>query len=259
MKINSDLIDQIVLPRRDSRKGENGKVLVIGGSKLFHVAPFWAAAAASKACDIVHFSSPYLLNNELMERRAKGVFWSGIVVPWSDVEHYIHEDDAILIGPGMERGDETKGIVNTLLQKYPNKKWVVDGGALQEVLPSLLTNSMIATPNHKEWEILIGKGGVREGVVVLKKGEVDEIVMGEKQYWVEGGSVAMTKGGTGDILSGIVAGLYAKSPALASCYVASLTNKKAGERLASSRGVFFDANDLLGVVGEELKNIITIL
>ena len=148
--------EQIVRARPESRKGENGKVLVIGGSQLFHAASFWSAAAASKIVDMVHFSSPVIENNELMRVRAKQKFWEGIVVPYSQVAHYVEEDDAILIGPGMERGEETRRIVNDYLAKYRDKRWVVDGGALQEVNPELLNENMICTPNAREREILGG-------------------------------------------------------------------------------------------------------
>jgi hydroxyethylthiazole kinase-like uncharacterized protein yjeF len=264
MNINQDIVRQIVLPERDSKKGENGRVLVIGGSSLFHAAPFWAAATASKIVDMVHFSSPYLLNNELMERRAKEAFWNGIVVPWEEVEHYIQEDDCILIGPGMMRASAqvtsekllgTREIVNDLLSKYPEKKWVVDGGALQEVEPTLLTKTMIITPNTKEWERLSGRVESGQVAAMLLKGEVDEIRVEGEVFRIEGGSVGMTKGGTGDVLAGLVAGLYAKSEALPSCYLASLANKRAGERLHLERGVFFEANELLAVVGIELNEI----
>jgi NAD(P)H-hydrate epimerase len=104
----TDYAKQIILPKPDSTKGENGRVLVIGGSKLFHAASFWSATMASKIVDMVHFASPMRENNELMRVKAKEKFWEGIVVPWEEVEHYISEDDCILIGPGMERGRDAK-------------------------------------------------------------------------------------------------------------------------------------------------------
>jgi NAD(P)H-hydrate repair Nnr-like enzyme with NAD(P)H-hydrate dehydratase domain len=79
----------------NSHKGENGRVLVIGGSKLFHAASFWSAAMASRLVDMVHFTSPVLENNDLMRKRAKDKFWDGIVVPHEEISHYIEEDDAI--------------------------------------------------------------------------------------------------------------------------------------------------------------------
>lgn len=236
-------ISEIVLPKQDSHKGENGRVLVIGGSELFHAAPFWAAEMASKMVDMVHFSSPTLQNNELMTQRAKEKFWEGIVIPWEEIDHYIEEDDCILIGPGMERGEKTKRIIDDLLSKYPTKKWVVDGGALQEVNPKLLTNSMIVTPNKREQEIL--GANIPPGVTVLAKGVVDEVVGGSEKIEVPGGSPGMTKGGTGDALAGMVAGFYAKSPAVASCVVASYVNKKAGEVASKKVGVFFSTSDII--------------
>lgn len=246
-------LSQIVMPSEDSHKGQNGRVLVIGGSKLFHSASFWSAHMASKIVDMVHFSSPVMENNELMRVRAKGKFWEGIVVGWEEVEHYIEEDDVILIGVGMERGEETRRIVNDLLSKYPDKKWVVDGGALQECNPKLLKESMIVTPNPREVSVLTEKLEVKKEdlhqvlpATILAKGRVDVVWGGGERVEIEGGSPGMTKGGTGDVLAGLVAGLYAKSPAFASCVVASQVNKLAGENLEKSVGVFFAASDLIG-------------
>lgn len=247
-------LDQIALPPINSHKGDNGRVLVIGGSQLFHAASFWSAAMAAKIVDMVHFSSPAIENNELMRYKAKEKFWEGIVVPWEEVSHYIAEDDVILIGPGMERGVETKKIVDNLLRLYPMKKWVVDGGALQEVDPMLLNICMIVTPNKREQEILGNK--VPLGVTVLAKGPVDRIFNGQQQEEVVGGSAGMTKGGTGDVLAGIVAGLYAKSEAFPAAVVASYVNKRAGEQLARNIGPFFAAADLLPAVQVELGKLL---
>lgn len=253
-------VKQIVLPQRDSHKGENGRVLVIGGSRLFHAASFWSACMASKIVDMVHFSSPAMENNELMRVSAKAKFWEGIVVPWEEVAHYIEEDDAILIGPGMERGEETKKIVDKLLAKYPDKRWVVDGGALQEVNPSLLNQNMIITPNKREQEILLNHYTIKPleqlEVTVLAKGMVDVISDGVDRIEIDGGSAGMTKGGTGDVLAGLVVGLYAKSPAMASCVVASTVNKRAGEELEQKVGMFFSASELIGEVQKQLGKML---
>lgn len=234
---------QIVLPEKNSHKGENGRVLVIGGSRLFHAASFWSASMASRIVDMVHFSSPAMENNDLMRIQAKSKFWEGIVVPWEEVSHYIEEDDAVLVGPGMERGEETKRIVNELLRKYPEKKWVVDGGALQEVEPKLLNPNMIVTPNEREQEILGDK--IPGGVTILAKGRVDVVTNGVDRVEIPGGSAGMTKGGTGDVLAGLVTALYAKSPAMAACVTAARVNKLAGEELEKRMGPWFGAGELI--------------
>ena len=139
---------QLKLPASDSHKGENGKLVFIGGSELFHAPMRWALDTASRFVDMLFYAS-VPQNNELIAE-AKGNFWNGIVVPQGQVEVYIDEADCVLIGPGMERDEETTEMTNTLLRTFPHKKWVVDAGALQMVNPELLTSSMIITPHQKE-------------------------------------------------------------------------------------------------------------
>lgn len=149
---------------KDSHKGQNGRMLVIGGSKLFHAAIFWSADVASRVVDLVHFSSPARENGEAVRQRAKQVFWDGIVVDWERVREYVKEDDCVLIGPGMPRDDgleegemRTVEVVDGLLSEFGDKRFVVDGGALQEVDPELLTRSMIITPHQGEFVRLLSK------------------------------------------------------------------------------------------------------
>lgn len=277
---NATNLTKLHVPQANSHKGDNGRVLVIGGSKLFHASIFWAAQAASKLVDLVHFSSPANENNDLVRYRLKQGFWEGIVVDWQDIEHYIQEDDAILIGPGMPRSNglypgetPTSEVVNTLALKYPDKKWVIDGGALQEIEPSLLNHNHIITPHQREWERLSGKkqeaesmeyekNGVEQveavkafsqthgGVTVLLKGSVDLVCQGEQCTAVEGGNAGMTKGGTGDVLAGVVAGLYAKNDALLSAQAASYLTKKAGEKAFEEKGYWFGAGELIDKISQ---------
>jgi len=279
-------MNKMIVPQEGVKKGENGRVLVIGGSKLFHTASFWSAGMVSRLVDLVHFSSPAMENNELMRVRAKSKFWEGIVVLWEEVEHYIEEDDVVLIGPGMVRAegaqangvqqmaygkweqwgqnDNTLEITNYLLDKYPEKKWVVDGGALQEVDVKLLNKNMIVTPNKRELEILYEKTGMQAvkdlarelGVVILAKGMVDIVTDGKEVVEIEGGSAGMVKGGTGDVLSGLVAGLYAKNGRMESAMLASRVCKRAGEKLEERVGPYFSASELLEAVPEVLWGIV---
>ncbi len=254
-------LQNIVVPKQTGVKGDHGRVLVIGGSKLFHAASFWSASMASRLTDMVHFTSPIMANNDLMRVRAKEKFWDGIVVPYEEVNHYIEEDDCILIGPGMERGATTKTIIDSFLFKYPTKKWIIDGGALQEVDPALLTSSMIITPNIKELSILTGKlehGHTKQlPCTILAKGPTDTITSSrisnlESRIAISGGSPGMTKGGTGDVLAGLLAGLYAKSSALPSCVVASYTCKLASETLEPQLGPYFSPLDLITQIPKTL-------
>ncbi len=275
-----ELIHRLTQPRRDSHKGQNGKLLVIGGSELFHASLIWSAEIASRMVDMVHVSSPAEVNNVLMRNRLKESFWNGIVVPWEHVEDYIQEDDCVLIGPGMVReegwmgaGDETKQIVDRLLKKFPKKKWVVDGGALQEVDQSLLTGSMLITPHLREWERLLdntehqitnNKSMTNDkitndqrlidfsikhnGLTILLKGAEDLIVQDKETVMVEGGNVGMTKGGTGDVLAGMVAALATTNDPWLAAQAGSVVNKVAGDRLYERVGQYYNASDLLAEI-----------
>ena len=271
-------LQQLQLPAPDSHKGQNGKLLVIGGSKLFHSSIFWSADVASKIVDMVHFSSPENENNELVRMQLKQQLWTGIVIDWSEVDGYIGEDDCILIGPGMERTPETKTIVDRLLQQHPDKKWVVDGGALQMVNPALLKNTCIITPHEQELKRLAAKITLTEHVsadsleeelseaqldvaldqllvqkvTILRKGHVDQVYSPSLKTEVSGGNGGMTKGGTGDVLAGLVAALYCATDATSAAVAGSYINKMAGDELYRTVGPFFNAADLVAQVPKTL-------
>lgn len=66
----------------------------------------------------------------------------------------------------------------------------------------------------------------------------------------------MTKGGTGDVLAGLVAALFCKNDALTSTVAASYINKKAGEDLFTKKGYWFNASDLADQIPETMKRLI---
>lgn len=284
---------QITLPDQYSHKGQNGKLLLIGGSNLFHAASKWSLDIASKFVDMVIYSS-VPSNNELIQEIKKD-FWNGIIVKREEIESYIEEVDCILIGPGMERAQptllsltseelekklqtvptaeewntNTELISNYLINKYPNKKWVVDAGALQMILPELLTSSMIITPHKGELERLEGTIQHRQkvdsdlssfdtllakGTSVVLKGPTDYVYVGNAVIEVTGGNPGMTKGGTGDVLAGLIAALYCVNEKEVAAVVGSYINKKAGEKLAEEVGAFFNASDLVEMVPKVLWN-----
>lgn len=235
-------LDQIKLPAPDSHKGQNGKLLIIGGSELFHAASKWSLDIASKFVDMVFYSS-VPSNNELV-KEAKANFWNGIVVPLTSLDDYVEEADCILIGPGMERAAKTAILVNNLLSKYSDKKWVIDAGALQMMEASLLNSHHIITPHQKEYQRLVN---VNKPTLLLK-GSIDKVFSQGKTIEIEGGNAGMTKGGTGDVLAGLVAALYCTHEAETAAVVGSFINKKAGESLYHRVGPYFNASDLVNEV-----------
>lgn len=248
-------LDNIHLPQAESHKGQNGKLLIIGGSELFHAASKWSLDIASKFVDMVFYAS-VPENNELI-REAKKNFWNGIVIERDAIRNYIEEADCVLIGPGMTRDEKTKEMVDQLITTYPQKKWVIDAGALQMIEPNLLNQNCIITPHRKELEMLLQKTSFAnlndlrqiaqnlEGVTILLKGVQDIVTDGTNWQTIEGGNPGMTKGGTGDVLAGLVAALYCQHDAITAAVVASYINKKAGDSLYTKVGTFFNASDLV--------------
>jgi len=268
---NPEELKKLHVPSKDSHKGQNGKVLVIAGSKLFHAASLWPLTVASRIVDMVFYSS-IAENNELV-LQMKEEFRNGIVVPRERLDDYILEADSILIGPGLPResgietgDDDTKILTESLLTKYNDKKWVIDGGSLQVISPDVLPSAAIITPHTKEFEKLFGttptQNSVAEmakkyNITILSKGVEDIICSATQSACVKGGNEGMTKGGTGDVLAGLVASLYAKNNAFLSACAASYLNKKAGERLEESMGVYFNASDLADEIPSVMKEFIT--
>lgn len=169
------VLSNLFIPKEGSHKGQNGRLLIVGGSHLFHSASLWSLKVASRVVDLVHYSS--VPENNVIVSKLKEEFRDGIVVPRAEIESYIEEDDSVLIGPGMIRaesakiqnaecriqnlsdvlkiqdeGVQTYFLTKYLLTKYPKKKWVVDAGALQMMEPEWIIDSMVLTPHHKEFE-----------------------------------------------------------------------------------------------------------
>lgn len=304
-------LNGLYLPPATSHKGQNGRLLIIGGSHLFHAASLWALKVASRIVDLVHYSS-VPENNELV-MRLKSEFRDGIVVPRSDVESYVEEDDAILIGPGMVRaagaqassvqrlasslkeierikdeGEQTAVLTNYLLAKYPQKQWVIDAGALQMIDVSLIPKNAILTPHQGEFTQLLGKVtdprfndliemaeladqvklfAKRFSCIVIVKGEKDIACAGGECDGkicapgdcaeINGGNAGMTKGGTGDVLAGLIAALATKNEPFLATIAGSFINKAAGDALYKRVGPFFNASDLADEIPKVMKQLLT--
>lgn len=296
-------LKKLYVPLPDSHKGQNGKLLLIGGSKLFHAASLWSLKVASRIVDMVFYAS-VPENNEIVQKH-KEEFRDGIVIPREKIDDYIQEADCILIGPGLPRkegieegDDDTKTLTEKYLRTYPKKQWVIDGGSLQEIDPEIIPEHAIITPHQKEFEKLFGNviaspeakfginsakqsqdlpageagistsasGETRDDTVsemvkkyrciILLKGEIDIICSRSECVKVEGGNAGMTKGGTGDVLAGLVAALACKNDPFLAAAAGSCINKKAGESLSKRVGFNFNASDLCDEIPKVMKEFL---
>lgn len=239
-------------PQRKSHKGQNGVILVIGGSRTYHGAPILAALAAVRFCDLVYFASTEE-NNALM-KKMKGASPNIIAVPSEKSGFALSHADCILIGNGMDVNAKTKSLVSAVLRT--KKKCVIDAAALRCLPLSLLHDKAILTPHTGEFKSAFGIPASEKnaaamskkyGCTILLKGEKDIVASVGKVVHVKGGNAGMTKGGTGDVLAGLLAAIYSRNgSALSAAYTASFLNKKSGEMLFRCFGYNFSSEDLAG-------------
>ncbi len=149
---------------------------------------------------------------------------------------------------------------------------VLDADALRPVIleaPPEQREKMIVTPHAKEFERLFGekvpealdervalvkKVSSTHNVVVLLKGPTDVISDGKAVGLNNTHSPAMTVGGTGDVLTGVVAGLAAKGMGRfeAACCAAYL-NGLAGAEAVKELGMHLVAADVVACLPKAMK------
>jgi len=272
-KINKSILKKLYRPLGKSHKGQNGKLTIIGGSKLFHGASLWALKTASRLVDMVFYST--VSENEQLIKRLKSEVYDFICVPRNKVEEYIEQSDAVLIGPGLvrgskkytgtrESGDDTKKLTKKLLEKFPDKKWIIDAGSLQVMNQKSLKSlpRAIITPHIKEFKKLFKlkfpisnfqfpklKNLVFEkakefGCIIVLKGPTDIICSPKCCLINQTGNKGMTKGGTGDVLAGLISGLACKNDLFLAASAGVYINGLAGDELYKRVGSYFNASDL---------------
>lgn len=290
---------KLYIPPKDSSGEDNGQVTIIAGSELFHGAALLATTVASRIVDMVFFTSPFEPLKHVADK-VKSDLFSFIWVPFDEVEKYIEKSDAVLMGPGFMRyktenieqrtkerekqfhlfqshadreGHRTRKLTRHLLEKFPDKKWVIDGGSLQVMEASWIPKNAIVTPNKHEFQKLFGVpfnnfnlNEIEKMVEIMArkytcnvvlKGSITYVSDEAQTIRVEGGNAGLTKGGTGDVLAGLTVALLAKNdPFLAACS-ASYVIKYAADEIYKEKGTFYNADDVGERIPEVLHQLLT--
>lgn len=229
-----------LLPKRfeQSHKGSYGKVLAIGGSRSMHGAITLCAKAMLRSgvgtlTLFVPKSIGMLLAMKLEECMLieaddeNGMFAQGAL---SLLKEKIGDYDLIVIGNGMGRTKASEALVAYVLQQ--DIPCILDADALWSCakyreLIKRRQAPLIVTPHPKEFSYLTSKStaeikadpfkAVREftscypNVTLVYKDYVSIIATDKKCYVNCIGNNALAKGGSGDVLCGIISGLYAQS------------------------------------------------
>lgn len=268
-------LKKLYKPDDNSSGEDNGQVTIIGGSSLFHGSPLFALKAASRVVDMVFFASPFEPMRDVAAY-IKSEISSFIWVPWEEVEDYIAKSDSVLIGPGLMRSrteianqsalcDEeckkTKEITQSLLTKFPDKKWVIDAGSLQTMEPDWIPENAILTPNKKEYKMLFGNSNPEEVAkkykcIIVLKGPVTYVYSKRGGIEVHGGNAGMTKGGNGDTMAGLIVALLAKNEQLLAATAGAYVVKAAGDELYTKQGIYYSSEDLAEQIPQTLFKLL---
>lgn len=267
-------------PQRNYRKGDFGRVLVIGGCNEYSGAVYLAAQAVATlraGVDWVTVASPTsaaraikALAPDIVVKEIKDDFFKPqhILILLKLATHF----DVVLLGIGL--GRETQPFVQVFTEKYckwfPQKPLVLDAEGVKFTNLRMLRNTLL-TPNQNEFQQLLTNSKLTEKTlqqhlnnnVVLLKGQQDLIFTKEEIYNNKTGIPRMTVAGTGDILAGLVTGFVALTIkqgkqnkkkkfnlnlAQAACAGAYLAGK-IGQRLFKVQGNSFIASDFLKEIG----------
>jgi hydroxyethylthiazole kinase-like uncharacterized protein yjeF len=263
-------------PRKGSHKGDNGRVLVVGGGPYAGAPALAALAALRVGADLAHVAAP-----EPVARTIASFSMDLIVRPLegtrlqpSSVDECLRmaaDADVVLVGPGLGRAKETLEAVRQLVAEC-KAMLVVDADAIEAVGRQhglLAGKAAIVTPHAGEFEALTGEKlgeemGARRarvaalakssGAAILQKGPVDVISDGRRTRESRTGNDAMTVGGTGDVLAGLCAGLMAKgAPPFEAACLAAWLNGTAGDEAFAEMSYGLLASDVLGRVPSVLR------
>lgn len=256
-------------------KGNFGSVMVIGGSKLYSgSATLSAMGAVRSGADLVTVVAPARAADvaahaftDLITYPLRGDYLKSSHV--ADILDLllVRKINSVVIGPGMGRHRLTVAAIHKIISKL-NLPMVLDADALFAISlkPKVCEGKhLILTPHAGELAILMklhklsdnfdvrlqtAKDAAKKyNAIVLLKGQVDIITDGTNSITNNTGSPYMTKGGFGDILTGVVAALLSRGVGLfEASHIAAYITGKAGESASQHWGEGLAASDIFGFI-----------
>jgi NAD(P)H-hydrate epimerase len=250
-----------------AKKGDSGRVLIVGGSQDYVGALALAGLAALRTgVDWVTVAAPEKvawavnsLSPDLVTKKFKGTHFTA-----RHVEKALKISqgfDAILIGNGI--GMKSKGFCQDFI-KRAKRPLVLDADAIKSVKN---VENCLLTPHAKEFELYSGKkltGTLKKDIkivqsaagsnVILLKGHIDIIASKDKHYLNKTGNPGMTVAGTGDVLAGLCVGFAALGmDYINAARCATYINGKVGDLLAKKKGYALIASDIVADMHKVLK------
>ena len=261
-----DLKEVLLKPNHFAHKGNNGHALIIGGSH----GKTGAVVMATKACirSGVGLCSSYIpaeSYNILQSSVPEAMVFTSEEMGHLSGSFNPEPFGAIGFGPGIGMHDDTVRMFKNLLQNTSDSL-VIDADGLNMLAEnktwlSFIPNNSILTPHPGELDRLTQKANSgserlenarelsrKSGAIVVLKGAFTAICTPSGEvHFNSTGNAGMAKGGSGDILTGLITGLLARGiSALHAARMGVFIHGLAGDIACQNRGVIaMHAGDML--------------
>jgi NAD(P)H-hydrate epimerase len=222
-------------------------------------------ASAASAIAEISMHAPELMTEPLRETE------SGVIALNAAIGAVAEGKTVIAVGPGLGRAPHIAALVTSMWEAI-DQPMVLDADALVPGTPSAAGKTRVLTPHPGEMARLTGKStaevqqdriaiareyATSHGVTLVLKGQRTVLAFPDGRVWINPtGTPAMGTGGTGDILTGLIAGLLAQFPERPDQAVAAAVylHGRAGELGAQANGEqYLIATDLLQFLPDAME------
>ena len=270
-----------LLPKRKkiSHKGDYGKVAILGGSYGMAGSCFLSSSAALRiGAGLVYLIVPSSISDILQIKLCEQII-NTIDSPilkynkliFNQILGYLDDKDVLAIGPGMGQEPSLNELVGNIIDKFDGKI-IIDADGLNAVakdISVLRKKNIILTPHLKEFSRLSGlsiseinadrieiaKEFARKyGIILVLKSEETIVTNGDNLYINKLGNPGMATAGSGDVLTGVIAGLLPImdefDAAKLGVYLHSLAGDLASNDLSEE---FLIASDIIAYLSQAIR------
>jgi len=266
-------------PAKTSHKGENGIVLIIGGGPYIGAPALSGLSALRTGADLVYIATPKrswesvaAFSPNFIVKDLNGEMLSTDDIP--HIEELLGKCTAVILGPGLGTARQTEEAVVSLVQRIiaEKKPLVLDADAIQPIadhLSVLKNTTTVITPHVGEFKKLTGialsqdldgrintveEWAAKLGITIFLKGFIDVISDGTSVKQNKIHNEAMTVGGTGDVLAGIIGALLSKKvQPFEAARIAAFLNGEAGNEAFQKKSYGLLATDIIEEIPTILK------
>lgn len=264
----------------DTDKFSYGRIVVISGSESMPGAAALTANSAIKSgAGLVELLTTTLHPATLPEVISYKLKpnTDGTISDFNEdiIAERIEKADTVVIGPGIGNNESTINMLVKLYSTYKHKKYVIDADGLRGIakLQSLSDNTII-TPHIYEFSKLINKEpkvakanlikyakeyAQKTNIILLVKSRPTVITNGNTTFLNTGGNPGMATAGSGDVLTGIIAGLsnQIQSPLLCTAVAAHLHSRSGDLYAEQNDPISLTASSLIDYLPQAINSVYT--